>query len=116
MALREKLRELFKEDTPPELDNKARTHRYESINHLNNIFKQAVIQAATDIPDDCKEELNEFLKHAWKAYVIAMSTHDMHIIAPRRLRKRIGRWALTKLYEDTRASCNLDAFCTNDEA
>ena len=81
MTLQEKLQALFKEAPEP----KSEVRRYESIRFLNGVFKDAVIRAAGDIPDDCKEELDGFLKHAWKAYVIAMSAHDMHVISPRSL-------------------------------
>ena len=39
MPMKEELKELFKGYVEPELDNKARVHRYESIRHLTRFSK-----------------------------------------------------------------------------
>ena len=110
--MKDKLKALFKQDAPPELANEARRHRYEFIHFLDNDYRDAVIQAAMDIPDDKARE--QFVKHTWKAYVIAMSTHDIHVIPSRLLVQGINRQALTRFYQTARASCNLDASDAND--
>ena len=114
MRLRDRIDKLFKPWKQPEhFGRQAQEDRKASIAHLREDFVRVIVQAAADIPDEKAAEREKFVEYAWRAYVIAMYTHDAHFFPAGKLSPLLNKSALRKLYaEAVRAVSDDD---TNDE-
>ena len=99
----QQLKRLFQQYTPEENESQRR-YDQGRINELHGGFCAAAINTAVKIPADREDERERFIKHAWKAYAIAMSAHNAHVIPPSEI-AGIGEYVLSKLYQSARDSC-----------
>ena len=72
--------------------------RTEIIDNLKHGFKNATIEAVLAFPEEHQDERKRFLMHVWKAYVIAMSVHNVSAVSAFEFVPVLTPYSLSRLF------------------